>query len=357
MKPRGAVLALVLVLLAMLGWLFHTQFTWTREDTWAGFQGEALSNDFLAAQRLLQRTGHPAACLQGLPAKLPAPGDLLILPRRSQAMAPPDAARIAAWVAGGGLLLAEAVEPDPRVTTRDSLFTHFGAQLAPAEPASGPVQCDLGGTPLRLGLGGRTRIQAHGAEGALVWCALGRGGALLCTDLGCLDNDRIQAFDHAYFLCAVAGQRPGGKVWIVTRVATATAWGWLWEHARPLLIALAALGLGALWAAAPRFGPMQPAPDPARRSFLEHLDACGRYQWRAAQGRPLLDACRGAFLRRLAQLRPGWAALEPEQLCQRLAQHSGLPRERIQRALHRPGGHAAGFLEAVQTLHLLGKRL
>jgi hypothetical protein len=357
MKPRAVVLALVLVLLAMLGWLGHTQFYWARENIWAGFQGEALSNDFLAAQRLLQRTGHPAACIQGLPARLPAQGDLLILPRRSQPMAPPDAARIAAWVSGGGLLLAEAVPPDPRVTARDSLFAHFGARLAPAEPAPGPVTCDLAGAALQLGLDGRVRIQAHGAEGALVWCGLGRGGALLCTDLGCLDNDRIQAFDHADFLCAVAGQRPGGKVWIVTRVATATAWGWLWEHARALLIALAALGLAALWAAAPRFGPMQPAPDPARRSFLEHLDACGRYQWRAAQGRPLLEASRGAFLRRLDQLHPGWAALEPEPMCQRLARHSGLPPERIQRALHHPCGHPAGFLEAVQTLHLLGKRL
>ena len=53
---------------------------------------------------------------------------------------------------------------------------------------------------------------------------------------------------------------------------------------------------------------------------------------------------------------PGWAALEPEALRQRLAHHSGLPGERIARALHLPGApHAAGFLEAIQTLHHLGR--
>jgi len=351
MKPRGAVLLLAVVLAALVGWLIQSQYYWAREEIWAGFQGEALTNDFLAAQRLLQRTGHPAVCLGGLPARLPDPGDVLILPRRSRAMAPPDAARVAAWVGAGGLLLAEGAEPE----VRDSLFAHFGASLAPAPPAAGPLSLTLDGTSLRLDLRGGGRILAPGAEGAIVPCGLGRGRALLCTDLGCLANDRIQDLDHADFLCAVAAERPGGKVWIVTRVASATAWGWLREHAWPALIALAALGLGALWAAAPRFGPVAHAQDPARRSFLEHLDACGRFQWRAAQGRPLLDACRGAFLRRLGQIHPGWSGLEPDQLCQRLAQRSGLPRDRIERALYHTGLHAAGFLEAVQTLQLLGK--
>jgi len=357
MRPRGAILLLAAVLLALLGWLIHREYAWVREEVPAGLQGEARANDFLAAQRLLQRTGHPAECLQGLPARLPAAGDVLILPRRSRPMAPPDAARIAAWVGAGGLLLAEGIGPEQPGADPDSLFAHFGARLEPAPAAAGPVSFTLDGADLRLDLRAGGRIRAAGTEGAIVPCGLGLGRALLCTDLGCLDNERIQDLDHADFLCAVAAQRPGGKVWIITRVAAASAWGWLWEHARPALAALAALGLCALWAAAPRFGPVAPAPDPARRSFLEHLDACGRFQWRAAQGRPLLDACRGAFLRRLAQAHPGWSGLEPDQLCLRLAQRTGLPRDRIQRALHHTGLHAAGFLEAVQTLHLLGKKL
>jgi hypothetical protein len=337
MKARGVVLILVLALAAMLGWLLHTRFYWAREETWVGYQGEALDNDFLAAQRLLQRTGHAAACLHGLPAQLPPPGDVLILPRRS-ALAKAEAARIADWVAGGGLLLAAAAEPP------DSLFARFGARLDPV-PASGATRFSLDGKDLELELGG------------MVQRDLGQGGAVLCTDLDCLRNDRIQAHDHADFLCAVAARRPRGGVWIITRDAAGSAWGWLWQRAWPALVALAALCLGALWAAAPRFGPRLADPDPARRSFLEHLDACGRYQWREAQGRPLLAAARASFLQRLGQRHPAWADLPPGQLCLRLAQRSGLPQGRIERALHQPAAHAAGFLEAIQTLHLLGRHL
>jgi hypothetical protein len=349
MKGRGAVLALVLVLAAMLGWLFHSRFYWAREDTWVGYQGEALDNDYLAAQRLLQRTGHGAACLRGLPDPLPPPGDLLILPGRIQPMAPADAARLTHWVAAGGLLLAGAIEP------QDTLFERFGARLVPGADDPGPISFTLDGSV--LGLEQHGRIQTPEGQAGIVRRQLGRGSALLCADLNCLRNDRIAAFDHADFLCAVAAERPLGRVWIVTGDAMETAWSWLWQRARPAVIALAALCVAALWAAAPRFGPILPDPDPARRSFLEHLDASGRYQWRTAQGRPLLEAARGAFLHRLAQRQPAWADLEPEQLHQRLAQRSGLPRDRISRALNEPAAHAAGFLEAIQTLHLLGKQL
>ncbi len=338
MRARGTVLALAAALLVLLGWLLHTQYAWVREDAYVGYQGEALDNEFLAAQRLLQRTGHISACLAGLPDPMPPPGDVLVLPRRRVDMAPFEAARVADWVASGGLLLAAASDGTP-----DPLFQRLGAPAPEAGP--GPATFTLGGAALRLDTAG------------IVERDPGSGRALLCASLECLRNDRIAALDDADFLCAVADLHPGGRVWIVTRETAGTAWGWLRQRAWPALAALAALCLGALWAAAPRFGPVLPDPDPARRSFLEHLDACGRYQWRRAQGRPLLEAARAAFLRRLGQLHPAWAGLAPDPLCQALARRSGLPPERVARALHHPAVHAAAFLEAVQTLHSLGKAL
>jgi hypothetical protein len=369
MSARGYALTLAAVLAALLGWLFHAQYTWVREEVRVGYQGEALDNDFLAAQRLLQRTGHPAASLRGLGA-LPAPGDVLILPRRGGPMAPPEAARITAWVASGGLLLAAGAEPEAPGAPRDALFRSFGVRVAAAPAPPAPCGLALQGATLRLDLGANT-LQAAGSRtlaptapgerpeppGQLLQRDRGRGRALLCTGLGCLDNDNIQRLDHADFLCAVAAQRPGGRVWIVIRDQAPSAWGWLWAHARPALAALAALLLAALWARAPRFGPPLPDPDPARRSFLEHLDASGRYQWRTGQGHLLLAASRTALLRRLGQAHPGWLHLDPEELARRLAQHAGLPPERIHRALHHPAATHAGFLEAEQTLHQLRRSL
>ena len=355
MTARGlTLLGLGLALAAVLGWLFHTQYVWTREEVWAGYQGEARDNDFLAAQRLLQRTGHPAACLDGLPARLPPPSDVLILPVRRLPMAPQDAARITAWVEAGGLLLAEAPEnpaaPDP-------LFERFGLGLAPAPgPQPSAVTVRVGGAPLRVAMGGPVRFEG-GGESRLVEQARGQGRALLCTDLSCLGNGRIRSLDHADFLCAVAGQHPGARVWIViAENRPPSLWGWLLSRAWPFLAALATLVLAAVWAAAPRFGPISPDPAPARRGFLEHLDACGRYQWQTARGRPLLAASRKAFEHRLGLVHPGWPRLDPDDLCLRLAQSSGLPRDRIARALFSPADSPGSFLEAVQTLHHLRRR-
>ena len=351
--PLPLALALALALAAGgLGWLLHRQYAWRQDDVWAGYQGEARSNDFLAAQRLLQRTGHAAACLDGLPPRLPGPGDVLILAGRSQPMAAADADRIAGWVDQGGLLLAEGL-PDQE----DPLFQTLGARVVAAPPPPGPEPVALDGAGLLLDLG-PGRLQAGFAAGPRLGVRdLGRGRAIVCTSLDCLDNDAIPRLDHADFLCAVAAERPAGQVWIVTRDLPGSAWGWLRDRAWPILVSLAALCLGSLWAAAPRFGPRQADPDPARRSFLEHLDACGRYQWRHNQGRPLLEASRAAFRQRLGQVRPAWPALEPEELCLRLARHSGLPRDRIDRALHAPAAHAAAFLEAIRTLQSLRRSL
>jgi hypothetical protein len=355
-------LAVAVALLA--GWWLHSRFRWVREETWAGYQGEARDNPYLAAQRLLQRTGHPAACLRAFPDPLPPPGDLLVLPGLHQPLDPPAAAKVTAWVERGGLLLAAA--PLGEGPVPDPLFHGFGVGLEPLPPHPAQFTVTLGGVGLRLAMGGRARLRAGkdlaqagpGSDTALAYRVQGAGAAVLCADLDCLRNDQIQRLDHADFLCGVAAVRPGRKVWIVLRSQAPSLGAWLGRNTWPFLAALGVLVLSGLWAAAPRFGPPLADPDPARRSFLEHLDACGRYQWRVARGRSLLGASRDAFSRRLARVHPAWAALDPEAQCQRLARHSGLPEGRIARALHLPGpSHSAGFLEAIQTLRHLGKSL
>ena len=365
-RPLPLVLAALALLLGGALALLASRYHWVREETREGYQGEALSNDFLAAQRLLQLTGHRAACLPALPRQLPASGDLLILPRRRQSMDAVTAKRLAAWVAGGGLLLAEAArEEAPDAHAPDGLLRVFDVAMAPrpAEAATGPALVRVGasGPDLRLHLPNGFRLfqQAGGAahdRGRLVDRDWGAGRVFLCTGLACLDNRSIAALDHADFLCAVADLRPAGKAWIVLGDGPTALPGWL-KGAWPILAALAALLAMAAWAAAPRFGPLLPDPEPVRRSFLEHLDACGRYQWRGSRGRPVLAAARDGFLKRLERRRPGWSRLEPVQLCANLAAQSGLPPAQVRRALLEPAASAAEFLAAIRTLQHLGKDL
>jgi hypothetical protein len=52
---------------------------------------------------------------------------------------------------------------------------------------------------------------------------------------------------------------------------------WLWAHAAETLVALGVFILFWLWRVALRFGPLQPSPEPNRRSLLEHVRALGRF--------------------------------------------------------------------------------
>jgi hypothetical protein len=245
----------------------------------------------------------------------------------------------------------------------DALFQQFGVRVAGAAP--GPAAhpegrtISLDGRSFTVAMGARSRLLTpQHPDGVPVASALwDRGAAVLAADLDCLANDRIAGHDHADFLCAVAGQRPGAPVWIVIRGGGPGPWSGLARRAGPALAALAALVLAALWAAAPRFGPLLPEPEPGRRSFLEHLDASGRFLWRAGRDRALLAASREAFRQRLARVHPAWAALEHRDLARTLAARSGLPPDWVDRALHHPAPHPAAYLEAVRTLRILGNSL
>lgn len=380
MKARLAVaLLLVLGFLGGVGWLVSRQLEWHDEEQWTGYQGEARTNPFLAAQRLLERTGRRASSFRGLPLgkRLPPPEDVLLLPAREAHLSPGQAAELAGWVARGGLLVTEGRVPyTPELPeTRDALLDAFGIRFVPVPPAPdtpphpAPFEFQMNEQPLSievspLGVLEDPEGQASGSAGddrglRVVRVARERGALLAFTTLGILRNDRIGRQDHADLLLGIPAQRPASaRVWIVTHEVAPSLAAWLRERAWMVLVSFAVLALALLAAKAPRFGPLLDAPEAARRSHLEHLAAVGRFQWRHRSGRPLLQAARRALERRLALRHPGWRDLPPDERCRTLAEASGLPEPDIFHAL-RYDQHLdpRDFTRALRTLDLLRKQL
>ena len=372
MKARGLLLGLLVLLAGLLAWGLSRLLVWEEVQVQGGYQGEARVNDFLAAQRLLERLGQPATSLAALPrpSGLPPSTDLLLLPRRRMRLAPDQVASLLAWVRAGGLLVAEAGPPEPSEAreTADPLLAALGARHVAVEDEASDiplgfrvngvdVTVDLGAGTGLVDLGGRASARAGNARTPKVLqYDLDRGRAILFTRLSALANDQLGAHDHAVFLAALARRDSGGRVWIIYRERATTALDWLRAHGGP-----AALGLGlflaALWLrAGRRFGPLLPAPAPVRRSLLEHLAAAGRFQWRHREGRPLLLAARTAALRRLARRHPGLLAGPEAEWPQRLAAFSGLDPEAVFRALRfERHSDPDAFTDALRTLDHLRK--
>ncbi len=387
------ILGVLLAAAGLLTWTLWGKLEWSERDLWVGYSGEARVNDFLACQRLLERMGQRASSILGLPVgrQMPGRSDVILLPRRHIRITPGQAAALIEWVKKGGLLIAEGLTAESReaLETQDPIFQAVGARLVwrPERPTEGNglgaspkdpkvfdeanrnvrVEIDGRNYQVRLGawqelldLSGKAIHSAKNDSGIkLLQYDLGQGRVILCTELSCLANGNLAEEDHAGFLSAlVLDWGPNNRTWIVYREEPPSLWNWLRDSAWRVLTALVLLIGTGVWSAASRFGPRIPDPPEGRRSLLEHLTACGRFQWAQRDGVSLLRSAREATLSKLHRVHPGWGHLEFRELCTRLSEFSGMHEERIARALHKEVlTDPREFTEAIQTLDLIRKQL
>ncbi len=387
---RARILVFALLGLAVIGafaWFLARNLESRDERVWVGYHGEAQTDAFLAASRLLNRLGREAHPVRGIPIpKTLGKEDALILPDRRLRLTPGQVKDLKAWVEGGGLLIAEGTYAESAESDRvsDPLFEAFQVRMVATDLKApemgdkesakefaarrdafnaehGVFNLTVNEVPCKVDLGGYDRLEdkSPGANGAGDVHVLGResgsGTAILFTHLYALDNGHLAHEDHADFLAALVSKRPeGAKVWIVYQEEPPSLLAWLRVNAWMVLIALCALIFLGLWRGLRRLGPRLPDPPLDRRSLLEHLAAAGRFAASIRDGETLLAASQAAFRERLRRAHPALAALPPDELTVELAKRASLPEARVFKAL-RYGRLAdpRDFTEAIQTLELL----
>jgi len=374
-----------------------------------GYQGEAARNPYLAAQRLLERMGTPVRSLADLTglAEAPPADATLIIPTARRTLSEARARELLHWVESGGHLVVvswqlfddQNRDPDfvldpigvrqylneaPEEKPQDEapapeepapLVTRTGA-LDPEDEADEPVVARATfpdrATPLQVEFDPAFRIEldpaatearifeiadANGAH--LVTLRKGRGLVTALTDDYFLTQPLIEDWDHAELAYRIAHfEERAGPVWIVRGDAYPGALTLLWRHA--WMVAASALLVLALWlwSASRRFGPLAPDPASERRELMEHVRASGRFQWRHAAAPALLAATREALLERVRERHPSFATLAPAEQAEALAELSGLPRERVLRALaFRTDTEAGRFAQNVGTLEKIRRSL
>jgi hypothetical protein len=392
--------ALVLAPVLLLCGLFAACFERRTEEVPVGYSREALTNPYLALERLLARMGHEVVSLEGLGEldALPPTDGFLLIPTRRDTLSAERSRSLLEWVERGGHLLVvtysmwdeddrrpdplldgfgfqqhwgqppeepesdEAVadeqppneeaedptgEEQPQVATEvdvEVLATLFGAfSGAPSEWDVARLAWPGRDEPLELNFDpryrwvdgeGRAELTAAGTAGAhLLVARHGEGWLTALTDDWLLRNDHVGEADHAELWARLARRGREGPVWIVT----STRWPGLLrravEHALPALAGLGVLLAAWLWRVSRRFGPIRPAPPPARRRWFDHLEAAGRYHWHEGNGRALLQSTRECVLRELARRRPQLVGLAPAKRDARLAELAQLRSEEVARAL------------------------
>jgi hypothetical protein len=366
---RPALTAALLAVLVLGGaWWFFTNFERVPAKEWVGYQGEARRNSYLAAERLLARLGLAVrhAKTPGELRELPVNGTL-ILPDRRDALAPDERRRLLAWVDAGGHLILEDEDhrrPDPVL---DALGVKRKAAPKSAPEGSIEIRLPHAPAPLTVRMHAQQTLEAPQAEVTvrgksathLVHFPRGRGRVTVLNDFAFMRNPARGAGGPP------AGQReltrfqPGtAAVFVFDNPEKLSLARWLADHAWAVLAAAALLLALWLWSIAPRFGPLAPDPEPARRRLLDHLRASGRFQWSTGGGVALAESARDAALRRVARAQADFAGLGEREREARLAEAFGLDQAEARRVL-RPARDLAiqQFVTAMRVFQRIHERL
>lgn len=375
-------------------WLVrHTEWVETREPI--PLTEELAADGTHVARAFLQSLGLAARTVEGL-GSLPPAGATLVLTAHEWDLFAGTPERVQRWVEAGGHLVVDAglvpyrddkawlpvrwpIDRDHEFDDDDierprsrpdwcRVLQHRPGLATSWDDANGFVAClrhasflnlppsgvlwalesdELGLEALRVRVGaGRVTV----FNGYFGFDAQGRRERLMN-----LSNRGLLEGDNAALFAALVDARPGGEVWIVTRLERAPLPLWLAQHAAPvLLLAAAALAL-VLWRAGTRFGPLAAPPPPVRRSLAAQVrglaDFLMRHQPRALHAaalRALDDAA-------TAQI-PGWRRLNVHQRAAALARAAALPEARVAAALQ-PADNPAAWSDALALVETARRAL
>lgn len=236
-----------------------------------------------------------------------------------------EAARIAAWVQGGGLLLlAGGSAPELGRKLGITLEASTGESPGVAHAAAGTV----GPATLATGTGGAVRggtvLYSRAGTPQVATAELGRGRAVVFADSFPFSNRGVDAGDNIVFLLDLLSRwssKSRGPVWFLETHHGYERGLSLLEYFRsaghgPLLAALAALGLLAMWTFGARRAPVLGPPLNDRKPAVEYAATLAHLYRRTGARRHALDVARRELERvvatpafRRAAARPG-AAIE-----------------------------------------------
>ncbi|MDP5241307.1 DUF4350 domain-containing protein [Uliginosibacterium sp. 31-16] len=408
-KTRLIISAAALILLGLFGWYLYDHLEWHDTTRRTGYTKEALRNNYHAGMLLLNRLGYPAERSEDL-ARLDtlAPQSTLLLSGDESFADPALRQRLLDWVKRGGhlvlpitpddkgseVLKALQIDVQGRLENGRERFAQQSNSAAPPRREQDLDRRDLEieghdvsvslrnaavfDAALSMDRPGEWSVQADGAfkdddslgdtrvfqplqasaeddesESVMLYARFKWGnGFVTVGSFAPFTNDALDKADHASLFVRLLSL-PDGKRPVLMLFAPnyPDLLEWLLEHAPEAITGLALLILAGLWRAAPRFGPLQPEPEPVRPGLREHLAASGYFLLKQRSYEALIAPLREDVLRQLEHLQHRHPEIEGRD---RLGEHlSGIKAGEITRAFAPEPDSQHEFLRRAQTLATL----
>lgn len=370
MSRRVSISLIVLVSMAIVAGVFLWQYERREIELDIPMRGEARFNHFLAAERLLAAVGIASDSLSEFAPRswLPRSDETLVIDFNYRTLDQEQIDLLLNWVSDGGHLVLEAAWSsddawDPILGALEVNVERFGYDddSAGDESDAAAVATDWGrldgdnGRVLNVPAE-RTIYRVHDERGVFAaQFPFGAGFLTVAADLSFATNRRIGKANNARILTRLLTHTiPPGKAWFVYARDFPSLLSLIWRHGGHLVIASGLFLALFLWRVSQRFGPPIPVAAPARKSFLEHVDAAGAFLWQNHAEGKLLDDAQIAFTRALERKNPQLRHAPQTERVVYLADVSGIPRADVRAALtpldHRNRHEFTLRIKTLQTL-------
>lgn len=349
----------IITIAAGIYWYINLEFTYEEIDR--GYQGEAITNPFLAADYFLRRMGQKTEKVKLFTEKrfqLEAE-DTLFVPGKRIAYNQRRSDYLLDWVKQGGHLIitAKAFKEDD-YQARDFILDAVGLQLAWQINEGDSLEED---DPVSLDIEDEEDFWqidfvdyqvvtympefdqeiiwsvSNGNKLHAVQIKLGDGRLTLLSDTKMFRNDYIDEYDHAAFLYALSNDQAqdsaSGVFYYSLFEDQDSLLAWLWNHANPLMISILIMFVVFLWKIVPRFGPLINVHQPVSRRFLDHLEASGNYHWRQGHYSLLVREVRKQLSSQMKLKYPEWVHMSQKDQVTHLTDLSQLEPSVIEKAL------------------------
>lgn len=409
MSERNVAIGLVVLGVAALVAVFFYVYERREVDVAIPPSKEVRANDFLALERLLTSLDYDVSSRDEFAPgiALPPQNATAIMMSGYQNFNREQVEALLGWISAGGRLIVK-IEPDDDEV--DPLFTPLGVTASyrtlpdddndtdPDDNTEGAVSTDDANTAATDSANDEAKKTAPGIPSPTAAKQPGRdywgvvrydngvsinlgdatprrtvfdqsgvyaaefnydqGRLTVMADMRIFWNDRIALEDNAFILTQLLDSPSAGPVWLLLGAEYPTLWSLLKERLGAVMLGgLVVLGLW-LWWASQRFGPAIPPPATARKSFLEHIEAAGRFSWRHKKDTALLHEVRESFLHEARRRHPTLRRGDEKAHTQYLAELSGLSTQDVRDSVFVDAtGRSADFTHRIQRIKTLWKRL
>lgn len=353
------IFAVSIFILIVAGYILIQNIEIVKEKVYVGLKGEALTNPYLAVERLLKKRDFKVdyvyseyqieqLCQQSFSYR----GTIFFLAKRDT-FNQQTLDTLLKWVESGGNLVADL----PYYSYGDDVYsdTDFFAQQLGVEISNNPdihfiheeseieeygIEVMLPGIDKKLSVTLDNFLFLKDTENSASWAVQqndnnlllqfkkGLGYISLTGSLSFMGNTMIGEKDNValfWYLTTLGGRK--GDVWFVLRNEAESFWEILFRYSWMFFISLLLFIILFIWKSSMRFGPLITITDTVRRSLIEHVFACGKFLWNKKLGPALLEALKQAVKYKIKTKLPLWDTLLADDQLELLKQRTELEAE------------------------------